>query len=45
MGTRARTAWGVRKMEKGSAPKFLDTMARYVFRDYSLSAASLVTMQ
>ncbi|ECK6236461.1 antitermination protein, partial [Salmonella enterica] len=40
---RAERHGALRKMEKGKRSKFLDTMARYVFRDYSLSAASLVT--
>ncbi|EAV5388674.1 antitermination protein [Salmonella enterica] len=40
---RAERHGALRKMEEGKRSKFLDTMARYVFRDYSLSAASLVT--
>ncbi|MVS07987.1 antitermination protein, partial [Salmonella enterica subsp. enterica serovar Bovismorbificans] len=40
---RAERHGSLRKMEESERSKFLDILARYVFRDYSLSAASLVT--
>lgn len=40
---RAERHGSLRKMEESERSKFLGILARYVFRDYSLSAASLVT--
>lgn len=40
---RAERHTALRNMEEADREKFLATLAHYVFRDYSLSAASLVT--